>query len=138
MKRGFSLIEVMIATVILAIVGVALLQMGSKNQKINHFIEGKSSIAHLTSIIGFHHDPKFNKSEKTLYDFLKNDYSIDNSDIKSFLEKRSVRYVEQKVMTVDFGESNDSLENKDMMRFEIKRGSITISNITATLYFLEY
>ena len=138
MRQGFSLIEVMIATVILAIVGVALLQMGSKNQKIDHFVEEKSSIAHLTSVIGFHHDPKFNKTDKTLYDFLKSDYAIDNTDIKSFLEGRRIRYVEQKIMTIDFGESNESLESKDVMRFDVKRASIIISNITASLYFLEY
>ena len=138
MRQGFSLIEVMIATVILAIVGVALLQMGSKNQKIDHFVDEKSSIAQLTSVIGFHHDPKFNKTEKTLYDFLKSDYTIDNTDIKSFLDSRRVRYVEQNMMTIDFGENNESLENKDVMRFEIKRASIIISNITASLYFLEY
>jgi prepilin-type N-terminal cleavage/methylation domain-containing protein len=138
MRRGFSLIEVMIATVILAVVGVALLQMGSKNQKIDDYVGRKNSVAHLTSIIGFHHDPKFNNTQKSLYDFLKNDYTIDNMEIKSFLEKRSVRYVEQKVTTVDFGESNDSVESRDIMRFEIKRASIIISNITANLYFLEY
>lgn len=138
MKPGFSLIEVMIATVILAVVGVALLQMGSKNQKINEYIENKNSIAHLTSIVGFHHDPAFNKTQKSLYDFLKNDYTIDNMEIKNLLEKRSVRYVEQKVMTVDFGESNESIENRDIMRFDIMRASIIISNITANLYFLEY
>lgn len=138
MRRGFSLIEVMIATVILAIVGVSLLQMGSKNQKIDNYIERKNSIAHLTSVIGFHHDPKFNKTQKSLYDFLKNDYTVDNMDIRSFLEKRSVRYVEQKVMSVDFGESNESEESRDLMRFDIKRASIIISNITANLYFLEY
>lgn len=138
MKKGFSLIEVMIAVVILAVVGVALLQMGSKNQKINDYVEKKSSIAHLTSIIGFHHDPKFNKTQKTLYDFIKDDYSIDNMEIKSFLEQQSVRYVEQKVMTVDFGESNASSENSDFMQVDVKRASIVISNITASLYFLEY
>ena len=138
MKRGFSLIEVMIATVILAVVGVALLQMGSKNQKIDQYVEGKSAIAHLTSVIGFHHDPKFNKTQKTLYDFLKNDYAIDNTDIKSFLENRQVQYVEQKVMTIDFGEGNDSLENRDIMRLDVKRASIIISNITTSFFFLEY
>lgn len=138
MRHGFSLIEVMIATVILAVVGVALLQMGSKNQKIDEYVERKSSIAHLTSIIGFHHDPKFNNTQKNLYDFLKNDYTIDNMEIKSLLEKRSVRYVEQKVMTINFGESDESIESRELMRFDIKRASIIISNITANLYFLEY
>ncbi len=138
MRNGFSLIEVIIATVILAIVGVALLQMGSKNQKIDSYVEQKSSIAHLTTIIGFHHDPKYNKTQKSLYDFLKNSYTIDNSEIKSLLEARKVQYVEQKVGTIDFGENNESTENRNIMQFDIKRASVIISNITASLYFLEY
>lgn len=138
MKKGFSLIEVLIATVILSVVGIALLQMGSKNQKINRYIDQKSSIAHLASVVGFHHNINFNKTEKTLYDFLKSDYKIDNFDIKKMLEEQKVRYVEQKVATVDFGESNESEENQRTKRFDIKRASIIISNITANLYFLEY
>ena len=138
MRRAFSLIEVVIATVILSVVGLALLQMGTKNQKINAYIDKKNTIAPLVSIISFHHDKKFNNLEKTLYDFLKSSYVIDNPEIKAMLENQRILYNESKIASIDFGENNVSEGETETKRFEIMRSTIRYKDATSFLYFLEY
>jgi len=137
-RRAFSLIEVVIATVILSVVGLALLQMGTKNQKINAYIDKKNTIAPLVSIISFHHDKKFNNLEKTLYDFLKSSYVIDNPEIKAMLENQRILYNESKIASIDFGENNVSEGETETKRFEIMRSTIRYKDATSFLYFLEY
>jgi prepilin-type N-terminal cleavage/methylation domain-containing protein len=137
-RRAFSLIEVVIATVILSVVGLALLQMGSKNQAINAYIDKKTAIAPLASIVSFHHDKKFDTQEKSLYDFLKNSYAIDNDEVKAMLEERKIRYFETAVSTIDFGENNLSEGETPTQRFEIVRATVRYEEASANLYFLQY
>lgn len=138
MRKGFSLVEVIIATVIIAIVGISLLEMGTKNQKIDLYIDKKSSLSQYSSIISFHHKPDFNNLDKTLFDFIEKDYDIDHDEVKKFLKSEKISYKEQEILTLDFGESNESEESKENMRLEIKKAIIFKDKIAADVYFLEY
>lgn len=138
MRKGFSLVEVIIATVIIAVVGISLLEMGTKNQKIDLYIDKKSSLSQYSSIISFHHKSDFNNLDKTLFDFIEKDYDIDHDEVKKFLKSEKVSYKEQEILTLDFGESNESEESKENMRLEIKKAIIFKDKIAADVYFLEY
>ena len=76
-KKGFSLIEVLVAVMILAVVGVALMQINVKNQKISEFIDKKTKLSQISSIIGFHHKTDYKKLQK-----LKNQFVADDIGIK--------------------------------------------------------
>ena len=147
MRRGFSLIEVMIATVIIAVVGLALLQMGTRHQKMDDYIEQKSLVANCLAITAFHHDPTFNKTEKTPYDYLKNDYTIDHFELKQLLERDRFYYVEQEVGIVDFGDEMDESEGtngidtnnreRQTQSILIYRGTVKQDKSTASFFFLK-
>lgn len=138
MRKAFSLIEVVVATVIIALVGLALLQMGTKHLKMDAYIEKKSAVAQYSSIISFHHNTDYNKLKKSLYDFLKDDYVIDNLEIKQMLDTITFEYTETKITSINFGENNETLEDKSLQSFDLKKATIKNSDITSSLYFLEY
>ena len=149
MRKSFSLIEVMIATVIIAIVGLTLLQMGTRHQKMDDYIEQKSKIANYLSITAFHHDPTFNKSDKTPYDYLKNDYTIDHLEIKQLLDRDPFYYIEQEVGIIDFGDEGDgateeaeqerrvNTSDRQSQSILIYRGTIRQHETAASFFFLK-
>ena len=137
-KKGFTLIEVLTAVAILSIVGVALLQMNIKNQKISEYIDKKTKLAQISSILGYHHTKDYTKLEKSIYDFIKNDYEIDNTEIKKSLDSYSVYYDEIKVKKIEFGESNESEEEAQTQTLDIMQAIGKKDDKTASVYFLEF
>ena len=145
MRRGFSLVEVMIATVIIALVGLSLLQMGTRHQKMDDYIEQKSDLASLLSIATLHHDAKFDKLTKSAYDYLENSYSIDHTEIKRMLQDTEFHYVRQELESIDFGEESMEEEEEDFsversrqsQRFYIYKGTIRHKETAATFFFLQ-
>ena len=132
-KKGFSLIEVLVAVMILAVVGVALMQINIKNQKISEFIDKKTKLSQISSIIGFHHKTDYKKLQKSIYDFLKNDYEIDNTYIKQKLDSYKIYYDEKISGKIEF----DSNNSQDINSLNIIQAIAKNNNKTTNIYFLE-
>jgi prepilin-type N-terminal cleavage/methylation domain-containing protein len=132
-KKGFSLIEVLVAVMILAVVGVALMQINIKNQKISEFIDKKTKLSQISSIIGFHHKTDYKKLQKSIYDFLKNDYEIDNTYIKQKLDSYKIYYDEKISGKIEFDNNN----SQDIKSLNIIQAIAKNNNKTTNIYFLE-
>jgi len=132
-KKGFSLIEVLVAVMILAVVGVALMQINVKNQKISEFIDKKTKLSQISSIIGFHHKTDYKKLQKSIYDFLKNDYEIDNTYIKQKLDSYKIYYDEKISGKIEFDNNN----SQDIKSLNIIQAIAKNNNKTTNIYFLE-
>jgi len=107
MRSGFTLIEVLVATVIASIAGMALLQMNSNNIHLFKQIQYRSSNSETLSLIALHNDLKYNKTTKTLFDFLDNTYEIQNDDFRKYLKDTKVDYNEKVLETITFGASEE-------------------------------
>jgi len=114
MRSAFTLIEVLVATVIASIAGMALLQMNSNNTHLFKQIQYRSSNSESVSLIALHSDKKYNKTCKSLYDILDTTYDIKNDDLRKYLKDTKVDYNEKVIETITFGESESSEESEMM------------------------
>jgi len=145
MRSAFTLIEVLVATVIATVAGAGLLQMNSNYTKIFSRIKEKSLSSETVSLIGLHTNIKYNKTSKTLFDILDNTYEIDNDDLRKYLKDQKFDYKENLVETITFGEDGEEDEdfsmgdNKDVsalapvIQFEIINVSIINRELSGSI-----
>ncbi len=130
MRNAFTLIEVLVATVIATIAGMALLQMNSNNTHLFKQIQYRSSNSEPISIIALHSDKKYHRTTKSLYDILDNAYDIKNDDLRKYLKDTKIDYREKVIDIIAFGESEmdeasqesqmgDMSERSEMMEKEM-------------------
>jgi prepilin-type N-terminal cleavage/methylation domain-containing protein len=115
MRSAFTLIEVLVATVIATVVGAGLLQLNSNYTYLFSKIKDKSLSSEIVSIIGLHADVKYNKTTKSLYDILDKTYDIKNDDLRKYLKDTSFDYRETLVDTITFGEDGSESEEEFSM-----------------------
>ena len=104
MRKAFTLVEVLVATVIATVAGAGLLQLNSNYTYLFSSIKDKSVISEVVSIVGLHADVKYNKTTKSLYDILDKTYEIENDDLRKYLKDQSYDYNEHLIDTITFGE----------------------------------
>jgi prepilin-type N-terminal cleavage/methylation domain-containing protein len=104
MRKAFTLVEVLVATVIATVAGAGLLQLNSNYTYLFSSIKDKSVISEVVSIVGLHADIKYNRTKKSLYDILDDTYEIENDDLRKYLKNQSYEYKEHLVDTITFGE----------------------------------
>lgn len=100
MRPGFTLVEVVAAAAIASIAGIALLQMNSQSIFLFSRLRETASAAELLSIVGNHADSRFNRTEKSLYDLLDGTYTIDNDELRRYLQRERISYTERLVDTI--------------------------------------
>ena len=91
MKKSFTIIEVIISVVILALVGVALLKSGALNLTLLEKVGKKEAFSDYITIIANHRNVDFNHLSKALEDFLPQFKPEDDELRKIFKEKFSYR-----------------------------------------------
>ena len=124
MRRGFTLIEIMIAVTITSIVGMALLSMNNSTMHLFSTIKNRSNMAESLSIVGLHGDVKFNHTDKSLYDILDKRYTIINDEARGYLEAVKYSYNEQIIDTVTFGEDGEVIDEDNNQEEGLNRDDL--------------
>jgi prepilin-type N-terminal cleavage/methylation domain-containing protein len=114
MRNAFTLVEVLVATVIATVAGAGLLQLNSNYTHLFSRITEKSLSSEIVSLIGLHADLKYNKTTKSLFDILDKTYEIDNDDLRKYLKDQSFDYSEHLVETITLGEEDITEEEFSM------------------------
>ncbi len=114
MRSAFTLIEVLVATIIASIAGMALLQMNANNTHLFKQIQYRSSNSEMLSLIALHNDVKYNKTTKTLDDILDNTYTIANDDLRKYLKETRIDYNEKVIELITFGASEEETPDVSM------------------------
>ncbi len=99
MTKAFTLIEVLVSVMILAYVGTSLLQISSNSKHNFIFLKEKSEFERLASIAFIHNEQKYHHKDMTLYDFLKDDYSDIDDDLRKYLKEMKVSYNHEEIST---------------------------------------
>ncbi len=115
MRAGFTLIEVLVATVIASIAGMALLQMNSNNMHLFKQIQYRSSNSETLSLIALHNDKKYNRTTKELFVILDDTYDITNDDLRKYLKETKIDYSEKLIELITFGASEDEMSQSNTM-----------------------
>jgi len=98
-RKAFTLVEVLISVTLLAIAGLALMQVSANSKKGFSFLKNKLSFDERCSIPLTHKNRAYHKKTKDLYSFLQKDYFITNDEIIKDLKNYKVSY-EQKTFSV--------------------------------------
>jgi len=94
MHRAFTIVEVLISVVILALVGTALLKNAGMNLDFLKKISSKEEAVDVMTIVASHRNPDFNHLQKSLYDVLAKEYLLDDNDLQKILRDTKVKYQE--------------------------------------------
>ena len=119
-KKAFTLIEVLVAVVILSTVAVMLFEISTNSKNNYAFLSSKANFTTLASIPLMHNNQKFQNSEKSLFAYLRNDYDIKDDELRKYLKGKKVHYNQEefsKISLLDEGESLDQIpeDEKDKM-----------------------
>jgi len=123
MRAAFTLIEVLVATVIASIAGMALLQMNSNNIHLFKQIQYRSSNSETLSLIALHNDKKYNRTTKELFVILDDTYDITNDDLRKYLKDTKVDYSEKLIELITFGASTEETQDNTMHEQEMSMSS---------------
>ncbi len=127
-SKAFTLIEVLVSITILAVVATGLFKI-SLNSKANFaYLYKKSQFDRLSSIAFMHNDQKFHHKEKSLYDFVRDNYTIKDDEIRQYLKKNKISYSQEEYSTLSLGDNSDT-ENTNETNSQDQEGDI-IPNIT--------
>ncbi len=141
-NKGFTLIEVLVSVVILSVVAVGLFDVSSKGKQNYIFLKEKTKFDRLSSLPLMHNDQKHHNKDKTLYDFIRYDYNIDDDDLRKYLKSKKVNYTHKEVSTFkplddkaseEFKEEQaeedpDAAKNQDFFSLTLVYEKITISD----------
>jgi len=135
-KQGFTLIEVLVSVVILSVVAVGLFDVSSKGKQNYIFLKEKTEFDRLSSLALMHNDQKkYHNKEKTLYDFIRYDYNIDDDDLRKYLKTKKVNYRHKEVSTFKPLDDKASEEFKEEQAEEDPDAAEVASFITLTLVY---
>ncbi|SFV75497.1 hypothetical protein MNB_SM-3-52 [hydrothermal vent metagenome] len=115
-KGGFTLIEVMIAVMIISIVIMALIKISANNTHLFSHISQKISLNQYATF--FIDNKKFGlqKDSTTLYELVKN-FDIED-DLRKQLKNQKISLLYQITDTIDLGQFDDTKEKNDDFQTE--------------------
>ncbi|MCH9813964.1 MAG: type II secretion system GspH family protein [Epsilonproteobacteria bacterium] len=118
-KKAFTLIEVLVSVVILATVAVLLFEISSNSK--NNFLVLQKRIDYVTlsSLALIHNDQKYHNSDKSLYDFIREDYNISDYELRKYLKDRKVHYSHEEYTTFSPFSEGGSEQNQSILDFTI-------------------
>ena len=139
MRKGFTLVEILISATLISVVALALLQVSGNNTKMLDFIHKKSRITLLPSMFISHATENDHNSKLYLYDTLRKTYSgINNDDVIAMLKEYNPLYREEIISTIDLSENDEEIVDDEYDYYDDEEQDenpliITISKITLSL-----
>ena len=129
MTKAFTLIEVLVSVMILAVVGTGLLQISTNSKHNFIYLKEKSKFDRLASIAFIHNNQKYHKKNMTFYDFIKDDYSKIDDDLRQYLKNIKIDYTHEEIST--FNPLEGSLDDMNQSD-ETQQEENTPLNLTIT------
>lgn len=105
MRKAFTLVEVLIAAVLVSVVVVGLFQSSQNNLLLIDFAKKKEATNEIFSLILLNENEEWNRSEKDLYEFIKDKFDIKNDDLKTYLKNQKVLYSQEEANLIDLSEA---------------------------------
>ena len=135
MKKGFTLIEIIVAVAILSVVGLALLQIASDKTKLIGALKEKSKLPLYLSTAAFHGSKDLHKLDKDLYTLLSGSYTIDHDRAKKKLESMKMHYEEQIHSRIVFGQSEEGAAvDGGVLQIDIVRQQVRTDRFTGSVF----
>ncbi len=103
MSNSFTFIEILISVTLLSIVGTALLNLSGSDKRLIEFSKMKKNSAMLSTYVYSRYDSKLKNKNIRLYSLIKQEYIVENEEIKNFLKNKKARIIskEDNKFTID-------------------------------------
>ena len=136
-KKGFSLIEVLVAVMIVSIAGIALLESVTQGRKAYESAVKKQNIFESAALAVLSSDDFDGVKNSSLADILSSRYKIDNAQIMNQLRSKKISVEKQHNHAWDGNfENNGTQQINSMIQNSIKKISITVDGSQVVLYEL--
>ena len=127
-KRAFTLIEVLVSVLILSTVAVMLFQISINSKSNFSYLSKKGDFTTLSSLALMHNDQSLHNSQRTLYDFIRDDYDIKDDELRKYLKEQKVHYEHEEFSTFEpLGSSGDK-DTNESINFTIVFDKIFVKN----------
>ncbi len=118
MRKAFTLIEVLVATAIISVVALALLQTHSNNTKLMRHIDKQYRTRELFSVVLLNAQKSWDGSTKSLHNILSRKFNIKDGDTIRWLKDNSIKYDQDELSSInlidtDLGEFASGVGNID-------------------------
>ena len=138
MKNGFTLIEIVITVMLVSIMGFALLQMQSNTLRSLELLDKRLKVNQYSSFLFSNITKDLHKKHRTVYEFIKDRYTIDDDDIIRYLKEKEYEYTQDEMFFLNFGENEDGdaemiterSDNTREVNNEIKNEGVLIERIS--------
>ncbi|HIC11010.1 MAG TPA: type II secretion system protein [Campylobacterales bacterium] len=114
MKRGFTLVEVLVAVLIISVVGVALLKMRGDMVRSLSLVDSRMKVNRFSSFIFGKVSKKLHGKNLEVYEYVKERYNIKDDDLIHYLKSAKYEYRQDEIYFLHFGENSDSGEDGEM------------------------
>ena len=101
MRKGFTLIEVLIAVMIISVVGLGLLQVGANNTKLIHHMDATQGDRELFSLALLNADIENHGDTQDFYETVNSKFAL-NDTVMNYLKAHSYQYYHEEHTTIDF------------------------------------
>ncbi|MGP1560732.1 MAG: type II secretion system protein [Helicobacteraceae bacterium] len=130
-RSGFTLIEVLVSVMIIALVGTALLELSTKSVRIVSFLKQKEELPFMVAFAANHYGADDENLDKNFLDGVEKFYRIDSARLKGFLNKNAV-YSKDLAERIYFDDNSSALG-----QIEIHKHSVKTKTAVAYLYRIE-
>jgi prepilin-type N-terminal cleavage/methylation domain-containing protein len=110
MNKAFTLVEIIICVVLLAVVGSGLIQLSSGTVKTHDFSSSKLYEGTSSSIAFLHYKPNLKNSTKDLYSLISKQYSIKNDELLRYLKNTKLSIKENELASFKLYDESYSIQ----------------------------
>ena len=129
-KKAFTLIEVLIAVVILATVATILLQISIRSKHNYSFYMKKQNFENISSI-GLLHSINSNTN---IYEIIRNEYKIKDFDTRRFLKSIKLKKESNKYSSIKLPALSDDMNQESNFKLNISQIKISTDK-DSTFYY---
>ncbi len=142
-REGFTLIEVMVAAILISVVGLSMLQMHNNSTQMSYKMHNKFKYSDWTLMAAFEH--KLEKTTKnTSFSNLSKEFNIDERDIRNAFNVKT-RISSEQFKRISASDMMKEIEDQagedeginpiyDGLRLEVYQEHVDIQNETYSLY----
>jgi len=129
-KKAFTLIEVLVAVMILATVATILLQISIKSKNNYLFYKKKQNFENISSI-GLLHAIDSNTN---IYEIIRNEYKIKDFDTRRYLKSIKLKKESKKYSSIKLPKLGDNMNQESNFKLNISQIKIS-TNKNSSFYY---
>ncbi len=127
-KKAFSLIEVLVAVVILSTVAVLLFEISTNSKNNFSFLSKKANFTTLASMPIMHSNYKYHHREVEIYEFIKDSYDIKDDELRTYLKDKKIHFTYEEFTSFSPLGDEDIAEDEGIPNFTIVFDKIEVYN----------